>query len=74
MDYREINKTREQFNSGQWPQFLEMVEMQRARRRCDAEGATIMHKVKTVRNGGMLKLVSGTCNDKKKSVSIISKI
>jgi predicted ATP-dependent endonuclease of OLD family len=27
MDYREINKTREQFNSGQWPKFLEMVEI-----------------------------------------------
>jgi predicted ATPase len=27
MDYREINKTREQFNSGQWPQFLEMIEI-----------------------------------------------
>jgi len=28
MDYREINKTREQFNSGQWPKFLEMVEIE----------------------------------------------
>lgn len=27
MDYREIHKTREQFNSGQWPKFLEMVEI-----------------------------------------------
>jgi predicted ATPase len=28
MDYREINKTREQFNSGLWPQFLEMIEIE----------------------------------------------